>query len=106
MSYLIAAIDTLNPASEGSQGGGCDTVERFCPELVDFAKGERLYGRFRSAHFHNGVFRAGEYQSSEPGPFGGPESRARRTSIPLKVQALSSTILIRWLLSKKASETA
>ena len=97
MSYHVASVDCLAGPGEGRKEMFHSLIDDLCPEAADFARSKDIYSEYRSAHVHGGRFAAGEFQGQDVGPIRGFFSTGLSGWVPIRIRAMTATVLLRWL---------
>ena len=96
LSYQIAAVEVLREHGKTPLEGTIELVRKYNPQISDeFIK--QLYGKVRSAHFHEGQFPLGEFEPMLTGPLMDPGNLSRMELQMVPGRILQPTI-IDWLL--------
>jgi hypothetical protein len=101
IAYAIAAVDAITGAKTSNFRSFKDTAKRFVPEVSDDEL-SKLYGNFRSGHFHAGSFPGGEFERQGLGLYESLES-VRRASTLVRSHWVSRYVLISWLLDRSGN---
>lgn len=106
MAYHVSAVEALEARSRRNREVFHNLIQDYCTEEWEFVKKHELYGRIRSAHLHSGNFSGGEFDSYPDYPLSGHTRKRQSPWIPIRVRAISSTVLLRWIEAKSVPDIA